>query len=90
MTDHNSDQQKREQRKRQLDEVSRILGEALVAHSMTDQESEEAMLAIAVDDHLTDQQVKLQRLWDVDAVGMAAFGDDDGWVDRRLGSTDGS
>jgi hypothetical protein len=26
----------------------------------------------------------LERLWQRDAVGMAAFGDEDSWIDKRL------
>jgi hypothetical protein len=44
------DQRKREQRQRMHDEIRRIAAEMTMAHTMTDEESAEALLAIAVED----------------------------------------
>ena len=70
----------RDERRRILDEVREMLGEAKVAHSMSDEESEHALLAIQLDD----QQQRLDEMAEDDPVGFAMFGDDDGWLDRRL------
>ena len=70
----------RDERRRILDEVREMLGEAKVVHSMSDEESEHALLAIQLDD----QQQRLDELAEDDPVGFAMFGDDDGWLDRRL------
>ena len=67
------------------DVIRQILGQALVAHVLTDQESEEAML----DQRLDAEQERLERLlaqlWDKDPIGMAAFGDKPEWLAKRLG-----
>jgi hypothetical protein len=63
-----------------LAQVRQALGEALVAHELRDQDSEHALL----DPDLDREQQRLDQLWDDDPVGMAAFGDDDAWVNRRL------
>jgi hypothetical protein len=63
----------REERQRILDDIDERLGEALVAHSMSDDESEEAVLDMALDE----QQQQLERLWHDDPVGCIWAGDDD-------------
>jgi hypothetical protein len=51
MSNHSDDQRKRwEERQRGLEQVREMLGAALVAHEMTDEQSYEALLAIAVED----------------------------------------
>jgi hypothetical protein len=44
---------------------------------------------LALDRLLDEMQEKLERqlerLWHTDALGMTAFGDRPGWIDRRLG-----
>jgi hypothetical protein len=55
------DQRKREQRKRMHDQIREMLGQALVAHTMSDEESIEALLILdlesafaGIDDDLGD------------------------------------
>jgi hypothetical protein len=55
------DQRKWEQRQRGLDEIRRIHGEALVAHSMTDQESAEALLVLDLEDAYADIDKRLGK-----------------------------
>lgn len=52
MSDNTPDDQRkrREERQRGLDQVREMLGQALVAPTMTDAESAEALLVIAVED----------------------------------------
>jgi hypothetical protein len=68
------------ERQRIMAEIRQKAGEAAIAHTMSDQESELAMLGLG----LADEQEQLERLWDEDTFGMVAFGDDDAWVDKRL------
>ena len=81
MTAHDdNEQQKRAGRRRILDEVNQRLREALVAHSVTDDESELAM----VNDDLDTEQQRLDQVAHNDPLGVAWFGNDDSWIDKRL------
>jgi hypothetical protein len=83
----------KEERQRMLAETREILGKALVSHGLTDQESELALQGLNLDavqqrlEQLWDDdaaQQRLDQLWDRDPIGMAAFGDRDVWINRRL------
>jgi len=55
MTAHSDDdQRKRAQREREHQQLREMLSQALVAHTMTDEESYAAMLVIAVEDAYAD------------------------------------
>ena len=76
----NDDDEKRDERKRILEEVRQRVGEASAAHSMSDDESEMAMLAMQLDA----EQQRLKQLEHDDTVGFIWFGDNDDWIDKRL------
>jgi hypothetical protein len=80
------EQRKREQRKRDLERVSEILAEAVMAHSLTDEESEEAMLAMRLDA----EQKRFEKLLDEDPIGAVFHADDDEWIDGALRRVDDS
>lgn len=82
--DDHSDQQRRDQRRHQLDEVNRVTAEAAMAHSMTDEESYEAMLNIELENIAEDVAQRLEKLPDQDPVGYGFFGDRPQWIDRQL------
>lgn len=90
MTDHSGDQPplSKQERQRMLEQVREMLGEALVAHELSDAESVEAMNNIVLDDIIEDHQKRIDKLWHDDVLGMVAFGDDPGWIEKRL-SDDG-
>ena len=86
MTDTDDEQQqKRDERQRMLDVVRQILGEALVAHGLTDEESESAMFDMQLDAEQERLEQLLAQLWDKDPIGMGAFGDRPEWLAKRLG-----
>jgi hypothetical protein len=72
-----------EERQRQLAVVRQIAAEAIMAHSVDDDAGVHELAGL--DGQLDDRQQQLDQLWDEDPVGMAAFGDDDAWLDKRLG-----
>lgn len=73
----------KEQRQQIHDQIRQILGAALVAHELTNEESYEALIVLDIEEV---QQRLLQKLWDNDTVGMVAFGQDsDEWIEKRLG-----
>lgn len=45
---------------------------------------EERAAFAAMDEQLDAEMAALKRLEEVDPVGLAMFGDDDGWLDSRL------
>jgi hypothetical protein len=71
----------REERQRIVSENRERLGEALAAHGLSDEESERALLEIG----LADEQAALDALAHHDPVGLCWFGDDDAWIDKRIG-----
>lgn len=89
MSDHSDDQRKKwEERQRGLEQVRKMLGEALVAHEMSDAESQEVMTNIdaanIVDAEQKRLENRLKNLPDEDPLGYAAFGDRPGWIDKHL------
>jgi len=72
-----------EERNRVVSETGEILGEALVSHTMSDEEDELALLDVGLDD----EHRALDRLADEDPLGCGMFGDRDDWIDSRLSRT---
>lgn len=66
MSDHSDNQRKREERRRQLAQVRRILAEAKTAHTLSDRESHEAQLDL----DLTDHGEALEQLAHDDPIGL--------------------
>ncbi|CCK59357.1 hypothetical protein [Mycobacterium canetti] len=60
---------RREQRQRQLEAIRRACAQAVMAHSLSDQESLEALLALAVDEAMA-------HCYDGDPIGDVWRGDD--------------
>jgi hypothetical protein len=86
MTEHSDDDQRKwEERQRGLEQVREMLGQALIAHEMSDEESYEAMINIDLDNVAEDVQQRLDNLPDEDPIGYGAFGDNPEWIDRQLG-----
>jgi hypothetical protein len=70
-----------EERQRIVREIRERTSEAAAAHSLSDDESERAMVDMALDEA---EQAMLQRLSDDDPVGFVAFADRPGWIGKRL------
>lgn len=68
MTDDDSDE-RRTERQRRIDEVRKALSEAHAAHSLSDEESELAMLNM----HLDAEQQRLDDLMDDDPLRVIFF-----------------
>jgi hypothetical protein len=83
----NSDDQplSKQERQRIHDEIRRIAAEATMAHTMSDQESQEAMINIELDNVIEDHQKRIDKLRDQDPVGYGAFGDNPEWIEKQLG-----
>ena len=69
-----------EERQRIVREIRERASEAAAAHSVSDDESELALLEVQLDD----EHQALKRLEHEDPVGAIWFGDRDDWVDARL------
>jgi hypothetical protein len=69
-----------EDRQRVMREIRERAAQVATAHTMSDDESELALLGLGLDDH----QAALEKLADTDPVGFIAFADRPGWVESRL------
>jgi hypothetical protein len=76
----------RDERNQWLAEVRRLLAEAKMAHSLSDDESELVLLDLELDR----EQHRLDQLAHTDPIGFAWFGHDDDWINKRLRAADGS
>jgi hypothetical protein len=88
MIDHDQ-RSKCEERRRHVAEVRERLAVAKMAHTMTDEESQQALIVLDLEDVQERLEKRLINLWDEDAVGMAVFGESYAWVDKRLGDERG-
>ena len=68
-------------RQRIIREIRERAHEAATAHSLSDDESERALLDMGLDEA---EQAMLQRLFDADPLGFTAFADRPGWIGKRL------
>jgi hypothetical protein len=61
----------KQERQRDLDVIRQILGQALVEHGQTDEESKSAMFDMQLDAEQERLEQLLAQLWDKDPIGMA-------------------
>jgi hypothetical protein len=85
--DLDDDQRRKEERQRGLEQVHGMLGEALVAHEMTDEDSYMAMLDIEAEAEHTAEQERLQKMLEQDPIGTIFRGEDQ-WMIEGTESDD--